>query len=109
MLSPYPYRYGLIVGLLAGLLGGYFNHTQTVSQSFKSRRDIQTFTERLQNALQEMGFEEKGKEEDYTVYEKSRLQTFFSGKMLVQMNRKGASVSGRAINMRKLKEKLDWE
>ncbi|NES73244.1 MAG: hypothetical protein F6K24_52675 [Okeania sp. SIO2D1] len=104
MLSPYPYRYGMLIGLLAGFLGGYLNRTRTISTSFRNKKD---FRVKVNTVLQEIGFEEHSQEDGYLIYEKAGWKKVFSGRIFVQIQKKSASISGRAVNLQKLGEKLE--
>ncbi len=107
MFSPLPYRYGMIVGVLTGTIGAYLNRSKTISTSFKKSRAKQEFSEKLQRALVEMGFEVKSQEEDYAIYGKSSLASLFAGKIFIQIDKKEATILGRATDLKKLSKKLD--
>ena len=107
MFSPLPYRYGMVFGVVTGAIGAYLNRSKTISTSFKKSRAKQEFSNKLQEALVEMGFEPKSEEEDYTIYGKSSLKSFFAGKIFVQIDKKSAAIAGRATDLKKLSKKLD--
>ncbi len=107
MLSPLPYRYGMICGVLTGTIGAYLNRSKTISTSLKTSRAKQEFSKKLQQTLVEMGFEEKYREEDYTIYGKSSLSSFFTGKVFAQIDKKEATIIGRATDLKKLSKKLE--
>ena len=96
-----PYQIGMLLGLVSGLLGAIFNRSATFSTSLA---DPTAFTQRLDEALSEMGFEKKTQLEEFTVYEKSALKTLFSGKVLVKIDQDSATIISRSSNIRYLKK-----
>ncbi len=98
-----PYQFGILFGLVAGLLGAYFNRSATISVSFRNKK---TFIKTLDQALSEMGFEKKSQLEEFAVYEKSAIRTLFSGKVLVQIDQNSATIIGRSSNIRRLSQRI---
>ena len=98
-----PYQFGILFGLVAGLLGAYFNRSATISVSFRNKK---TFIKTLDQALSEMGFEKKSQLEEFAVYEKSAIRTLFSGKVLVQIDQNSATIIGRSSNIKRLSQRI---
>ncbi|MGK7873854.1 MAG: hypothetical protein AB4426_11240 [Xenococcaceae cyanobacterium] len=96
-----PYQFGILFGLVAGLLGANFNRSATISASFQNKK---AFTKNLNEVLSEMGFEEKSQLEEFTVYEKSPLRTLFSGKVFVKIDQNSATIIGRSSNIKRLSQ-----
>ncbi len=99
-----PYRLGIVLGLFAGLIGAYFNRTTTLSLEFKNKK---AFTATLNEALAEMGFEQQSELDDFVIYQRSALSHLFSGKVLVQIDKNSANISGRSANIERLRQKLE--
>jgi len=98
------FQIALLLGLAAGGVGAYFNSYETVTLPIKNRG---AFTKRLGKALTEMGYGEVNTVESVTVYERSALSRFFSGKILVELGTKNATISGRVGRMRQLKKRME--
>lgn len=89
--TPFPYQLGSLVGLIAGLLGAYYNRSLSTSIPFTHKK---TFLQTLNKTLSEMGYQQQGQLEDCIVYQKS--QRPFSGKLLVKIEDKSATIIGRS-------------
>lgn len=98
-----PYRIGIPFGLAAGLIGAYFNRSETVLIPFKNKK---TFTKELAAALTELGFQEATQLEAGTVYQRPALSKFFSGQVLVQIEKDSATIAGRSSIIRALRKRL---
>ena len=98
-----PYQFGILFGLVAGLLGAYFNRSATISVSFRNKK---TFIKTLDQVLSEMGFEKKSQLEEFAVYQKSAIRTLFSGKVLVQIDQNSATIIGRSSNIKRLSQRI---
>ncbi len=98
-----PYQFGILFGLVAGLVGAYFNRSATISVSFRNKK---TFIKTLEQALSEMGFQKKSQLEEFAVYEKSAIRTLFSGKVLVQIDQNSATIIGRSSNIKRLSQRI---
>jgi hypothetical protein len=96
-----PYQLGTSLGLVVGLIGAYFNRSATISASFQNAK---AFTQQLDEALAQIGFEKKTQLDDFTVYSKSALSTLFSGKIFVKIDKSSATIVGRASNIKRLKQ-----
>ncbi len=99
-----PQQFGLLTGLVAGLLGGYFNRTATLSASFKNR---DKFLQELDQTLTEMGYQQIDPiDENVLVYQRSGLRKLLSGKIFVQLEEGTAAIASRSRQVRSLGEKI---
>ncbi|MCA1991088.1 MAG: hypothetical protein LDL41_03440 [Coleofasciculus sp. S288] len=98
-----PYRLGMVFGLLGGLVGAYFNRTATLSLEFQNEK---TFTTTLNNALAEMGFEQKSELDDFIVYQRPAFSHLFSGSVFVQIEKGVATIVSRSTNIKRLHKKI---
>ena len=101
--QPFPYRYGITIGLIAGLVGAYFNRSMTLSLEFKNKK---AFTNTLNTSLSEMGFEPKSELDDFVVYQRPALRNLFSGKVFVKIENGMATIISRASIIRRLRQKI---
>lgn len=103
-----PQQLGLVMGLFAGTLGGYFNRTVTMEISVKTAKD---FFRTLEASLADMGYAKvepaNALEENLTVYQRKALGKILSGKIYVQLNNGSATVASRAIHIRRLRKLLN--
>ncbi len=101
------YRYGLILGLLAGGIGTYFNRTTSFEISAK---DISTFKTQFEQILAASGFELDAnateQQEDFTVYSRSGLAGIFSGRVFVAYRGGMTQVVSRASVIRRLRQSV---
>ena len=97
-----PYQFGVLFGLAAGLLGATFNRSATLSASFRNQP---AFLNTLDTVLGDLGYQQS-QDEDGIVYEKSPLQTLFSGRIWVQLDKHSATITGRAKNLQRLSRLL---
>ncbi len=98
-----PFQAAILFGLLAGGIGSYFNSHQTTSFPIKNRG---AFLKALGDSLSQMGYGEKEKLEDLTIYERPVPSNFFSGKLFVQLEKETATISGRSSIIRSLKKRM---
>lgn len=96
-----PQQFGAIGGLVAGLLGSYFNRTVSFTVSIKGQKQ---FLNRLESTLNEMGYQQISDEEGVRIYERSSLSKWFSGRIFVQTEGDQATIASRAIAVRSLKQ-----
>jgi hypothetical protein len=94
----------LTVGAIGGFLGGFFNHTMTLTVPFKSRK--QFLKTLVQDTLEPMGYELAEEVDDIWVYRRSTLRQIFSGKIYVEIQRDRAILASRAVHIRYLRKKL---
>lgn len=98
-----PFSIGILLGLLAGGVGAYFNRHEVVTIPIKNQK---AFAQKIHAALAEMGFAEAAQVEQITVYERPIPSRFFSGKLFVQLEKETATLSGRSRLLRSLQKRL---
>ena len=103
-------RFGLLVGLVAGLCGGYFNRTTSFSIS---STDPSQLLANLKAIAQDMGYQlmddspNNRFEEDVLVYQRSGLSALFSGRVFFQIEDKQVTVAARSIQLKRLQQAID--
>lgn len=95
------YVIGMIAGLVTGLVGAYFNSSVTFSTSFKGNAN--TFERKFQKILSELGFEQNGQMEDFTIYRKS----LFTGRVFVKTEKNTVTIISRASIVKRLEDALN--
>jgi hypothetical protein len=96
-----PFPVALLLGVLAGGLGAYFNAYEQIELPIKNRGgDLKTLTQ----TLTDMGYAEVKEVEQVKVYERSFPSNIFAGKLLVEFQEKSVLISGRANRIRTLKK-----
>lgn len=103
--TPAPYRYGLLLGVPAGLLGVYFNRTVVWQTPVEN---VQAFQSQLEQALADIGFDlvATPQTSDYRVYTRPAFGNFLSQRIRVQFQAGQAAIAGRAAHLRRLRAKL---
>ena len=114
--SPELRQYGTLAGLVAGIIGTIVNRNVTMDITFENRNRFQT---RLNQKLSEIGFELESLEEEttnnpstaalegeYLSYFRSGLAGTFAGGVYVVMSDRTATISSRAINIRRIRKLL---
>lgn len=96
-----PQQFGILGGLVAGVLGTYINQTTTFSVQFKNKKK---FLEELETALNQMGYEQTSEEDGIRVYERSTFRRAFAGKVYVQLEGNSVTIASRAANIRRLRQ-----
>lgn len=99
-----PQQLGLVLGIMGGLAGGYFNRTVDFSVPFKNRNEFLSNLDRTMTAL---GYEKTSQEEDLLIYQRIAMARFLSGKVFVQLEPKQATVASRLIQVRKLRKQIE--
>lgn len=100
----FPQQIGLVVGLFAGGLGGYFNRTTSFSVAFSDRK---SFLKSLNETLTAMGYSQSCEDEDgVLVYERSPIRKLFSGKIFVKLESGEATVASRFIHTADIRRRL---
>lgn len=108
MATGLPQQLGVIVGLLAGWAGGYFNRTVALSIAAPNRRALA----QVEAALNEMGYHLSEAEspqdegEPVRVYVRSPLRQLLSGRVYLQQEGKSLTVASRAVHLRNLQRRL---
>lgn len=98
-----PFQIAMFFGLAAGFLGARFNSSQTISLPVKNKG---AFQKQLLQALNNWGYQETSELNGFTVYQRSGLSQFFSGKIFVQLDKNTATIAGRASKMRSLQQQF---
>ncbi len=98
-----PFQVDLVLGVLAGLVGAYFNSHRTLTLPVKNRG---AFLKRLKEAVSQLGFEQTGELDEFTVYERPAPSNFFSGKLFVSLDKSEATISGRSSIIRAVEKRL---
>lgn len=98
-----PLQAGILFGLTAGLVGAYFNSHQTINLPIKNRG---AFLKKLNDLLQQLGYEESGQIDEFKVYSRPLPSSLFSGKLFVQIEKDNATISGRASKIRLLQKQM---
>lgn len=114
--SPELRQYSIMAGLVAGIVGSIVNRNVTMDVAFESRNQFQT---RFNQKLAEIGFEleefadettddspNPEGEEVYLSYFRSGLAGWFAGGVYVVMSDRSATISSRAINIRRIRKLL---
>lgn len=103
-----PQQLGLVVGLFAGGLGGYFN--RTIEFSMTAAKPAKMMKE-LEGKLADMGYKKvetsKGLDDDVTVYERSAIGRLVSGKVYVVLEDGSVTIASRAVHIRRLRKLLE--
>lgn len=97
--SPFTLQLSLIVGMATGLIGLYMNRSQTLQFTIRNQK---RFKNQFESTLEQLGFDTKTDEEDYTIYTNSGWQRWFAGKILVKIERQSVVIVSRASNIRQL-------
>ncbi|MBE9178775.1 hypothetical protein IQ268_09410 [Oculatella sp. LEGE 06141] len=98
-----PQQVGILGGLIAGVLGAYFNRTTTFSVGFKNQK---TFLKELHKTMQAMGYEQKAQEEDVLIYERPGLGKVLAGKVYVQLEPETVTIASRSIQLKRIQKTL---
>lgn len=96
-----PQQVGAIGGLMAGVLGTYFNRTISFSVPYESAKK---FLNRLETTLSQLGYEQIAEVDGVRTYQRSGLSKWFSGRVFVQTEAGTATIASRAITIRNLKQ-----
>lgn len=99
-----PWQVAIVFGLVSGLAGGYVNSHKTIALPIKNKG---AFLKTLKDTLTAMGYAETSQVDEFTVYERSGLSKFLSGKLFVQLEKETATVSGRSTQINTLQKQLE--
>ncbi|MGB3612160.1 MAG: hypothetical protein WBA10_00090 [Elainellaceae cyanobacterium] len=107
-----PQRLGLMVGLLAGALGVYFNRTVTLevaaSNSDRTLAEIEAALSELGYSLDEAALAAADDTDlPFRVYQRSALGKLLSGRVYVQQAKNQLIVASRAVHLRQLRRQLE--
>jgi hypothetical protein len=101
--SGLPQQLGIAGGLVAGLIGAYFNRSMTIAVPLSNQKKKLA---PLETALRTMGYQQVSEEDTVRVYERSNLSKWLSGKIYVQIEKDQATIAGRAVHIRRLQKEL---
>lgn len=106
-MSGLPNRLGLVMGLVGGALGLYFNRSITLKQPIKGHK---VFLNQISQPLEKLGYiqvEDDSLPADVVVYARSNLRGLLSGKIYIRLDEKIAYITSRAVHIRGLKQMLE--
>lgn len=106
-MSVIPNQLGLVMGLVGGFLGLYFNRSITLKQPIKGHK---VFLNQISQPLAELGYtpvEADGIPTDLVIYGRSNVRGLLSGKIYIRLDGKTAYITSRAVHIRGLKQKLE--
>lgn len=101
--SGVPQQLGIAGGVVAGLVGVYFNRSQTIAIPLQNQKQ---FLATLEPALNAMGYQQTSEADNIRIYERSNLSKWLSGKIYVQLEKDQATIASRAIHIRQLQKGL---
>lgn len=130
LLTPQPYRIGLIFGVAAGILGAYFNHTATFSLTAKNPQALDS---QITTLLTELGYSLDPKNSDFgdqstadpsspgqktgenipstttslEIYRPSFWRSLFTGPIIIQRHPPQLTFISRAQTIKWLRGQLD--
>lgn len=100
-----PNQFGLLFGAIGGTLGTIFNRSLTLELPYTSRK---RFKANLDQALETMGYTEVSAAgtDHISVYTRSAIRQLFSGRVYVLFGENQATISSRAMHVRRLQRRL---
>jgi hypothetical protein len=106
--SGLPFQLGILLGVLAGFAGAYFNRTTQLDIAIP---DTETFNPKLAETLKNFGYapvESSGTATipGYELYRRNQLRHWFSGNLLVKRQPEQVKLYARARINRQLKQLL---
>ncbi len=106
-MSGLPNQLGLVMGLMGGAVGTYFNRSITLKQSIKGHK---VFLNQISQPLAELGYaqiEDDRLPADVVVFSRSNLRGLLSGRVYIRLDVKTAYITSRAVHIRELKRLLE--
>ncbi|MBE9065119.1 hypothetical protein IQ260_00425 [Leptolyngbya cf. ectocarpi LEGE 11479] len=106
-MSVIPNQLGLVMGLVGGGLGLYFNRSVTLKQPIKGHK---VFLNQISQPLAELGYapiEDDSLPADLVIYARNSLRGLLSGKIYIRLEAKTAYITSRAVHIRGLKQTID--
>lgn len=103
-MSVIPNQLGLVMGLVGGGLGLYFNRSITLKQPIKGHK---VFLNQISQPLTDMGFtriEDDTLPTDLVIYARHNLRGLLSGKIYIRLEAKAAYITSRAVHIRGLRQ-----
>lgn len=99
-----PEQVGVVGGLVAGLMGTFYNRTVTLSLPVKNQT---AFLAKLNEVLNRLGYQQQEAREDgVLVYQRSSFRKFLSGKVYVQIENKTATIASRSVHIKAIQRSL---
>ncbi|MBT9311133.1 hypothetical protein [Leptothoe kymatousa] len=105
-MSSIPNQMGLVMGLVGGFLGLYFNRSITLKQPIKGHK---VFLNQISQPLAELGYtplDDDNLPADIVVYGRQNVRGLLSGKVYIRLEPKTAYITSRAVHIRGLKKIL---
>ncbi|MEM6253503.1 MAG: hypothetical protein AAF821_11325 [Cyanobacteria bacterium P01_D01_bin.156] len=105
-MSAVPNQLGLVMGVVGGFLGLYFNRSITLKQPIKGHK---VFLNQISQPLAELGYtplEDDSLPADLVVYARQNVRGLLSGKVYIRLEPKMAYITSRAVHIRGLKKTL---
>lgn len=106
-MSVIPNQLGLVMGLVGGGLGLYFNRSVTLKQPIKGHK---VFLNQISQPLAKLGYtpiEDDSLPTDLVIYARNNLRGLLSGKIYIRLEAKTAYITSRAVHIRGLKQTID--
>jgi hypothetical protein len=101
-----PQGVGVVTGLLAGLVGAYFNRTIVKVIPLQGKKKMLAT---LESTLTQMGYQQVSEAENTKIYERSGFSKWLSGKVFVQVDPKQLdqlTIASRAVQIRQIRKQL---
>ncbi|MGD1854714.1 MAG: hypothetical protein ACFB2W_10720 [Leptolyngbyaceae cyanobacterium] len=105
-MSGIPNQMGLVMGVVGGFLGLYFNRSITLKQPIKGHK---VFLNQISQPLAELGYtpvDDDTLPADFVIYARRNVRGLLSGKIYIRLEAKTAYITSRAVHIRGLKQKL---
>jgi len=103
----------LPIGLVLGLLGGYFNRTASLELTTRNATALQSQIDRLLSEWEFGAIDPAELDQEawkaVQVYERNSWRKWFSGRVFVRIDRQTATIVSRASLIRKLQRQLTTE
>ncbi|MEM7064989.1 MAG: hypothetical protein AAF572_17750 [Cyanobacteria bacterium P01_B01_bin.77] len=106
-MSVIPNQLGLVMGLVGGGLGLYFNRSVTLKQPIKGHK---VFLNQISQPLAELGYtpiEDDSLPADLVIYARNNVRGLLSGKVYIRLEDKTAYITSRAVHIRGLKQTIN--
>jgi hypothetical protein len=98
-----PNQLGIILGLLGGSIGTYFNRSLSLKLSMGDR---QTLLNQLNPIFEALGYTQTDTTDQALIYQRPQWRGLFSGKIYVYPQDHSATIISRAVHIRALKNRL---
>ena len=106
---PVPLGINLVIGLIAGGMGAYFNRAKTVELPFKIKQ--KRLREEVERRLGNLGYSAVAEDcplgAEWTMYRRSPLRQLFSGTIYLKIEAQCLTISSRAAQVRQLQAQLE--